>query len=59
VLWFPGPASFTGEDMAEFHLHGSRAVVAAAVAALAALPGLRPASPVSSPAALSTAANWI
>ena len=45
VLWFPGPASFTGEDMAELHLHGSRAVVAAAVAALAALPGLRPAEP--------------
>ena len=27
VLWFPGPASFTGEDSAEFHLHGGRAVV--------------------------------
>ena len=25
VLWFPGPASFTGEDMAEMHLHGGRA----------------------------------
>ncbi len=45
VLWFPGPASFTGEDMAELHLHGGRAVVAAAAAALAALPGLRPAEP--------------
>ncbi len=45
VLWFPGPASFTGEDMAELHLHGGRAVIAAAVAALAALPGLRPAEP--------------
>lgn len=45
VLWFPGPASFTGEDMAELHVHGGRAVVAAAVAALAALPGLRPAEP--------------
>ncbi len=43
VLWFPGPASFTGEDMVELQLHGGRAVVAAAVAALAALPGLRPA----------------
>ena len=43
ILWFPGPASFTGEDMAELHLHGGRAVVAAVVAALAALPGLRPA----------------
>ncbi|HEX9646331.1 MAG TPA: tRNA uridine-5-carboxymethylaminomethyl(34) synthesis GTPase MnmE, partial [Alphaproteobacteria bacterium] len=28
VLWFPGPASFTGEDVAELHLHGGRAVVA-------------------------------
>ncbi len=43
VLWFPGPASFTGEDMAELHLHGGRAVVAAAVEALARRPGLRPA----------------
>ncbi len=45
VLWFPGPASFTGEDMAEIHLHGGRAVIATAVAALAARPGLRPAEP--------------
>ncbi|KAG1702748.1 tRNA modification GTPase MnmE [Nymphon striatum] len=34
VLWFPGPASFTGEDCLEFHLHGGRAVVAAVVTAL-------------------------
>jgi len=27
VLWFPGPDSYTGEDMAEFHVHGSRAVI--------------------------------
>ena len=27
LLWFPGPESYTGEDMAEFHVHGSRAVV--------------------------------
>lgn len=45
VLWFPGPASHTGEDAAEFHLHGGRAVVAAVMDALAALPGLRPAEP--------------
>lgn len=45
VLWFPGPASFTGEDMAELQLHGGRAVVAAAVEALARRPGLRPAEP--------------
>ena len=43
VLWLPGPRSFTGEDMAELHLHGGRAVIAAALEALAALPGLRPA----------------
>jgi len=45
LLWLPGPASFTGEDMAELHLHGSRAVVQAAVAALSVQPGLRPAEP--------------
>ena len=27
LLWFPGPESYTGEDMAEFHIHGSRAVI--------------------------------
>ena len=27
LLWFPGPNSYTGEDLAEFHVHGSRAVV--------------------------------
>jgi len=43
VLWFPAPASETGEDTAEFQLHGGRAVVAAVLAALAAVPGLRPA----------------
>jgi tRNA modification GTPase len=41
ALWFPGPAAATGEDLAELHLHGGRAVVAAVLAALAALPGLR------------------
>jgi tRNA modification GTPase len=34
VLWFPAPNSFTGEDLAEFHLHGSRAVLAAVMEAL-------------------------
>lgn len=43
VLFFPGPASFTGEDVAEFHVHGGRAVVAALLSALSALPGFRPA----------------
>jgi len=43
VLWFPAPASFTGEDVAELHVHGGRAVIAATLAALAAVPGCRPA----------------
>jgi tRNA modification GTPase len=41
VLFFPGPASFTGEDVAEFHVHGGRAVVAAVLAVLAELEGFR------------------
>ncbi|MCG6119824.1 MAG: tRNA uridine-5-carboxymethylaminomethyl(34) synthesis GTPase MnmE [Blastomonas sp.] len=45
VLWFPGPATATGEDLAELHLHGGRAVVRAVEAALTRLPGLRLAEP--------------
>ena len=45
VLWFPGPASFTGEDCVEFQLHGGRAIVAAVLACLGAMPGLRAAEP--------------
>lgn len=45
VLWLPGPGTATGEDCAELHLHGGRAVVAAVEAALAPLPGLRKAEP--------------
>ncbi|CAI9414754.1 tRNA modification GTPase MnmE [Pleomorphomonas sp. T1.2MG-36] len=41
VLFFPGPASFTGEDVAEFHLHGGRAVLSAFLAYIGGLPGLR------------------
>lgn len=41
VLWFPGPNSATGEDLAEFHLHGGIATVAAVERALASRPGLR------------------
>jgi tRNA modification GTPase len=44
VLWFQGPASYTGEDAAEFHVHGGRAVVEALLEALAA-EGLRLAEP--------------
>ena len=45
ILWFPAPASFTGEDVAEFHLHGGRAVVNGVSEALAALPDVVPAEP--------------
>src|SRR6266404_675743 len=45
VLWFPGPASATGEDIAEFHVHGGRAVLAALFAALSAFADIRPAEP--------------
>ena len=44
LLWFPGPDSFTGEDVAEFHIHGGRAVREGLFAALLEL-GLRPAEP--------------
>src|SRR4051812_11628935 len=43
ALWFAGPGSETGEDMAELQLHGGRAVIAAVLAALARVPGCRPA----------------
>ncbi len=43
VLWLPAPHSFTGEDMAEFHVHGGRAVLAAVLDELAGLPDFRPA----------------
>ncbi|BAQ15797.1 GTPase and tRNA-U34 5-formylation enzyme TrmE [Methyloceanibacter caenitepidi] len=45
VLWFPGPASFTGEDMAELQVHGGRAVVKAVVEAVLATEGTRLAEP--------------
>ena len=41
ALWFPGPATATGEDLAELHLHGGRAVVAAVLGALGAMPECR------------------
>ncbi|MGL9619139.1 tRNA uridine-5-carboxymethylaminomethyl(34) synthesis GTPase MnmE [Bradyrhizobium sp. U531] len=45
VLWFPGPASATGEDIAEFHVHGGRAVLAALLAAISQIPNSRAAEP--------------
>jgi tRNA modification GTPase len=45
VLYFPGPASFTGEDVAELQIHGGRASVAAVIDCLSLLPGYRLAEP--------------
>jgi tRNA modification GTPase len=45
VLWLPGPSSFTGEDIAEFHVHGGAAVVAGVLEALRDLTGCRDAAP--------------
>lgn len=45
VAFLPGPGTATGEDIAELHLHGGRAVVVAVEDALAAIPGLRRAAP--------------
>lgn len=45
VLWFPGPASATGEDVAEFHVHGGRAVLAAVLGAVSVIPNTRAAEP--------------
>lgn len=45
VVFFPGPASFTGEDIAEFHVHGGRAVVARMLETLAGFEGVRHAEP--------------
>src|SRR5271154_5158297 len=45
VLWFPGPASATGEDVAEFHVHGGRAVRAALFAVLSVSENVRAAEP--------------
>src|SRR3981081_3245339 len=45
VLWFPGPKSATGEDVAEFHVHGGRAVLSALFAALSSFENPRAAEP--------------
>jgi tRNA modification GTPase len=45
VLWFPGPKSATGEDVAEFHVHGGRAVLAALFTALSSFENTRAAEP--------------
>ena len=45
MLWFPAPASFTGDDVAELHVHGGTAVVASVLTALAGIAGCRTAEP--------------
>jgi tRNA modification GTPase len=45
TLWFPAPKSETGEDVAELQVHGGQAVIAAVLAALGRIDGLRPAEP--------------
>ena len=45
VLWFPAPSSFTGEDMAELHVHGGRAVVSGVLDAVLSIDGVRLAEP--------------
>lgn len=45
VLWFPGPDSMTGEDVAELHVHGGRAVLQGLQEVLTAMPGCRLAEP--------------
>ena len=41
ILWFPGPESYTGEDMAEFHIHGSKAVIDALHASISEVENCR------------------
>ena len=45
IVFFPGPASFTGEDVAEFHVHGGRAVVARMLETITGFDGVRHADP--------------
>ncbi len=45
LIWFPGPRSYTGEDMAEFHVHGSRAVIEAMHLSISKIDGCRLAEP--------------
>jgi len=45
IIWFPGPDSYTGQDMAEFHVHGSRAVIDAMHNAISKVKNCRIAEP--------------
>ena len=45
IIWFPAPNSYTGEDLAEFHVHGSRAVINAMHSAISKIKNCRLAEP--------------
>ncbi len=45
ILWFPGPNSYTGEDMAEFHVHGSKAVIQALLKSISEIKNCKLAEP--------------
>jgi len=45
LLWFPGPKSYTGEDMAEFHVHGSKAVIETLISSISKVENCRLAEP--------------
>ena len=45
IIWFPGPNSYTGEDLAELHIHGSKAVISALLASLSKIDNCRLAEP--------------
>ena len=45
IIWFPEPYSYTGEDLAEFHVHGSRAVVSALHSSISGIKNCRLAEP--------------
>ena len=45
IIWFPAPNSYTGEDLAEFHVHGSRSVVRALQSSISKIKNCRLAEP--------------
>ena len=46
LLWFPGPNSYTGEDLAELHIHGSKAIIGTLLSSLSKIENCRLADPV-------------
>ena len=45
LIWFPGPNSYTGEDLAELHIHGSKAIISALLSSLSKIEDCRLAEP--------------